>query len=289
MTEWYAASAVAEESGEGSDPLIRTYPDLQPESEAHRLMSVRMKKQQAYFDEILHRLREPAAQNHTEQLATSSHPHRCSVLASLDVLRLAGLPTWEHACEVYSYMSHQARAALHVFPAETNAALWETRLMDIGRQAVMLEPTTCLALDDSRRALAFWRSFACGWIQEREASRQGITLLWAWALTLPGADVLDLTKPSETPPSLWKAAVAFVLASDREDTVLAIEAAWEDFVHPANTQERRAAIRLLESALKRADDMSEDSDSRTARLHILLRLVAEDGLRRVDGAQPLLG
>lgn len=283
LTEWYAAPTVAEEAGLGSAPLIRIYPNLQPESEAHRLMSVQTQKQPVYFDDILRQLRKPAAQSHTEQLTASSHAHRCAVLASLDVLRLAGLPAWEHGREFYSHTSGEVRAALHVFPAEVNAAHWETQSGNVGLQGVILSPTTSLTLENSRRALAFWRALACGWIQDREASRRGITSLWTLALELPGAAPVWLTEPDENTPSLWRAAATFALTPARDAITAAIGEAWNAFLHPARPQDKRAVARVLEATLDRANELRAASDPREAKLHILLRLAAEDGLRRLEG------
>ena len=294
MAEWYSARSVAEEAGPGSAPLVRTRPDLQPESEDTRLVAVQTGTQPAYFDEILRILRKPAAQVHTERLAEASHPHRCHVLASLDALRPAGLPSWERALEVYASTPGQARAALHVFPAEVNAARWETLMLQINLQPVTFSPPICLALEDERRALAFWRAVASGWAREREVAGQGISHRQALTLVLPGAkpesQSVLLTAPGEEMPSLWDAAVSFTLADSGDQALLsAMEAAWERFIQPPDVSTRRIAISQLEKAIARATEMRESPDRKTAESGVLLHLVAEDGLRRLYGESPLFG
>jgi hypothetical protein len=288
MAEWHSAQSVAEEAGPGSAPLIQTWPNLQPESEDTRLVAVQARTQRAYFDEIVRILRQPAAQVHTERLAESSHPHRCQVLASLDILRTAGLPSWARALETYANTPGQTRAALHIFPAEVNAARWEALMPRIGLQSITFSPTTCLALEGERHALAFWRAVACGWVREEEVEREGISYRRALVLVLPEHEPVLLTAPGEGSPSLWDAAVPFVLTDAGDgDGLYAIETACKVFLQPPDTAARRAVIAKLEEAVRRANEMRDSPDRGTAELGVLLHLVAEDSLCRIYGEPAL--
>jgi hypothetical protein len=289
MAEWYSAQSVAEEAGAGSAPFIRTWPNLQPESESTRLVAVQARTQRAYFDEIGRILRKPAAQVHTERLTESSHPHRCNVLASLDMLRPSGLPSWERVLEVYANTPGQARAALHMFPAEVNAVRWETLMPQINLRSVTFGPTTCLLLENEQRALLFWRAVACGWVGEREAAERGASRRRMLALALTEREPVLLTTPSEKAPSLWDAAASFVLTDICSPDVLsAIEAEWEMFTHPPDAATKRIVISRLEKAIARAAKMRERADRKMAEMGTLLHLVAEDGLCRIYDESPLL-
>lgn len=290
LSDWHAPQDIAEEIGTRSEPFIRISPHLQPESENCRMVSVQAGSQQEYFDTVTSMLRKPAAQVHTEHLIESVYPHRCGIITSLDVLRLEGLPSWKKSLESYRHTYGKRRSNLHVFPAETNAAQWESLMPQANLQSIVLAPAICLVLENKRRALAFLRALACGWVQERQEMRSGLRSYYAIALTLPESKPALLTKPKTDTPSYWTAAISFVLEiqTARNDILREIESAWETFITPPNSVTKQTAIKQLESAIKRASHMRQSPDQRIAELGLILQLVSEDGLNRLYGEKAIL-
>ena len=118
--------------------------------------------------------------------------------------------------------------------------------------------------------------------------RKGLSHQRAWVLVLPDHEPILLTSPSEEAPSLWNAAVSFVLADmDDEGRLSAIETAWQAFLQPPDATARRAAIAKLEETIAHATEMRGSLDHRVAELGVLLHLVAEDSLCRIYGEPPL--
>jgi len=289
LAELCAPQAIAEECGPGSAPLIRTVPYEQPISEAHRFVGIAGGGQSAHFEQVLQHLRAPVAQVHSEQLAHIQHPHRCVALASLDLLRTRGLPSWSQAREAYREIRSQKRAALQVFPAETNAVLYEGLLSEIGLALRFFSPYTCLTLEDERRARAFWLAYAYGWVRVNSVERGGRAPLLQMVLALPEMEPAPLTEARDEPPSLWEAAVTFVLA-EQGDLAETVEAALEGKgIGSSNGEARRAAMVTLGQALERARALQENRDTRKQELGIVMHLVVEDALRRLEGQPAFLG
>jgi hypothetical protein len=286
LDEVYNPQSVAEECGPGSTPLIRTVPYEQPISEAHRFVGVSETERSGYFEQVLQHLRAPAAQVHSEQLAYLQHPHRCVTLASLNLLRPKGLPSWSQARQAYREVKSVKRAALHLFPAETNAALYEGLLSKIGLALRFFSPHTCLTLEDERRARAFWMAYAYGWIEVKAVERGGRTPLLQMVLTLPDAEPVPLTESRKERPSFWEAVTSFVLV-ERGGSTKSIETALRD-MKPSDDEERDKAVLLLEEAIERARELQADRDIRKQELGIIMHLVIEDALRRLEGRQTFL-
>jgi hypothetical protein len=289
MADRCAPQEVAKEAGSSSEPFIRIRPDLQQDSEACRLVAAQTKRQQDYFDAVLSTLRKPAVQIHTEHLIESSYPHRCNFLASLDVLRLKGLPFWTKAKMNYIHTDSQRRAKLQIFPAETNAARWETMMPKIGLRSVILHPATCLLLENERWALAFLRALACGWIREHQEVRSGLRRYRAIALKLSESDLIMLTEPGDKSPSFWMSMASFVLKPQAFDKriLIDIEKNWKSFIEPKETEARRIARDQLETVLEQATNMRKSPNEKKAQLGMLLQLVSEDGLNRLYGEKAL--
>lgn len=290
LAEWFSSQDLAEEAGAKSEPFIRIQPHLQPESENCRMIAVQSKSQREYFDQVTAMLRESAAQIHTERLVGSAYPHRCGIIASLDVLHLDGLPSWKKALESYTHTRSKKRSSLHIFPAEANAATWESLMPRVNLQSTVLAPSACLVLENERRALAFLRALALEWIEEYQETRSGLRRYHAITLTLPESGRVMLTSLKEKPPSLWTAATSFILAHQiaRSDPLTTIESAWRALIEPPNSKAKRVARNQLESALEKAARIRESSNQRIAELGLLLQLVVEDGLNRLYGEEALL-
>ena len=286
LANLYTAEAVAQECGPGSGPLVRMVAHEQPLSEAHRFVAVAGETQTAYFDQVVQTLRQPAAQVHSEQQAALGHPHRCMALASLDLLRNAGLPSWEQGWRSYGNLPRPQRVVLHVFPAERTAAWYEGLLSRIGLAWRVFSPRAALTLEDERRARAFWLACACGWVQQVSVERGGMSPLRQMALVLPGAEPVALTEAREEPPSLWQAAVAYVLGErggelDTLETALSAQ-------DSADRSAQRAQMRTLERALDTARQWQQERDPVMQELGVLLHLIVEDKLQRLDGQPGIL-
>jgi uncharacterized protein YegL len=278
LAENYSSSAVAEEIGSASAPFIRFAANKQSLSEAHRFVAAISESQRMYFNEIVKALRQPAAQSHSQQLAPLMHPHRCITLASLDLLRTAGLPSWNQARRSYGSLRRRERAALHVFPAEQNAALYEGLLSNIGRAMQVLAPQVVLTLEDERRARAFWMAYALGWVRQKATDDGGMSTLRHMALVVPGTEPIRLTDPTKEEPSLWQAAVSFVLGESGRDAQ-PIESAVEA-LKPSDRQERRARESRLIQALDEAREMQRHTSLVTREMGLIMHLVVEDVLRQ---------
>lgn len=287
LAELYAPQTVAEECGLGSAPLIRIVPYEQPISEAHRFVGVAGSGQAGYFDQVLQHLRAPVAQVHSEQLARIQHPHRCVALASLNLLRTVGLSSWSQARQAYREVNSQQRATLQLFPAERNAALYEGLLSEIGLALRFFSPYTCLTLEDERRARAFWLAHAHGWVRVQAVERGGRAPWLQMVLALPEAEPVPLTEARDEAPSLWEAAVAFVLA-ERGGPVEKVETILQG-AEPASREARRNAMAALEHAIEQAVALQADRDIRKQELGIVMHLVIEDALRRLEGQPTFLG
>lgn len=278
LAENYSSSTVAEEIGSASAPFIKFAANKQSLSESHRFVAAISESQRKYFKEIVKALRQPAAQSHSQQLAPLMHPHRCITLASLDLLRTAGLPSWNQARRSYGNLRRRERAALHVFPAEQNAALYEGLLSNIDRATQVLSPQVVLTLEDEQRGRAFWMAYALGWVRQRATDDGGMSTLRHMALVVPGTEPIRLTDSTKEKPSLWQAAVSFVLGESGGD-VQPIESAVEA-LKPSDRQERRARESRLIQALDEAREMQRHASLMTREMGLIMHLVVEDVLRQ---------
>ena len=287
LAELHTPAALSEQAGPGSDPLIRTHPNRQPDAESHRFVCLDATGHQAHFRAVVDALRKPAAVEHSQQLVEhTAYPHRCTILATLDLIHPPGLPAWDLARDAYLHLSSRERAALHLFPAETHASRWEGALTRLHLEARPFSPYTCLALEDEQRTRAFWRAYGHGWVVERE-QLVGRTSLRCWALTLPNQEPLPLTKPREGQPSLWKALVGYVLL-ERGGPVEAIEMA-ATTQQGATPSARREAAETLERRIEKIEaTLRPDPDPRGRELELLMRLALEDTMCRLYDEPPLL-
>ncbi len=263
---------LARESDRDSSPFIRTESSRQPDMESHRFVCVQSLEQTAYFQEIVNILHQSAAMNYTQQLIDhASHPHRCYILSTFDLINIEGLPSWWALEEAYH---GDSQGMLPIFPAETHAARWETLLPRINLPIEPFSPYDCLALENEVRAYAFGVAYAFGWIKERD----GVTKHErSWILELPEQSPLALVTTKEGEPSLWQALVNYGLLDD--DTVDHITTTVTRYMQ-ADSNSRRQTLEQLEQKLDQIRNNKQD----IAKMSRLLHLVAEDLIRRFENA-----
>lgn len=288
LVELSTPENLAKEAGRNSVPLIRTDRFEQPVIEAHRFLCLDAAEHEEHFRAVLAALQKPATAVHTQQLVErAANPYRCAVLATLDLLCAAGLPSWRQCREAYSYLPSQDRQALHIFPAEAHAAKWESALRCIHLESRPFSPYACLSLEDERRARAFWLALGYGWIREDERLIGRTSRRW-WALALPGREPVPLTEPGEKLPSLWEAVVRYVL-NECGGPVDDIEQAAMDKEGMTPAARRAAADELEQTTDRYIAALRMASDTRAAELSLLMRLVLEDANRRLYEEEGILG
>ena len=282
------AGAVAEYGGPAAAPFIHLRMYAQPDIEHYQLVSVSGVNHETYFRTVRDRLRLPAANRYQHELEyRASHRYRCTILSTADLIDTAGLPAWERA--ETAYRERRGRGRLHVFPAETHATRWEAALNRLNLPLEFFTPYTCLGLEDSDRARAFWWAYGLGWMREDEYLEQRQPQR-AWVLDISGHDMTPLTRRSEEAPSLWEAFVNFVLRQENLATI--VYQALRAHVS-ADRRSRRAAADELDKVITRYDaDPKEispaDPEPLARDLAHLMRLALEDLNRRLYDETPLL-
>lgn len=208
LRELYAADSLAEEIFDTSAPFIQIRPDIQPFIQENRFVALLPDQQNAYWRQMLARLKAVSPRTLTQRLVSIANPYRAFAVTGMDLIRTEGIITWQRAKEAYTSTPPQQRANLYVFAAEQNAARFESEL---GRREKdpLLTPFVCATLEEAPRARAFWLAFLCGWIQEG-AQRDGFTHRFAYQLKLPNREPIPLTEWMEH-PTLEQAFADFTL------------------------------------------------------------------------------
>lgn len=210
--------------------------------------------------------------NHSQQLIDrATHPHRCYILSTFDLLSIEDLPSWWALAETYH---GDSQGTWPIFPAETHAVRWETLLPRISIPIEIFTPYTCLVLENEERNYAFGLAYAFGWIKKRDNPSGSER---SWVLEVPDYPPVTLATTKEGAPSLWQALVNYGLSND--GTVTHIKKLINQYMQ-ADYESRRKILEQLEKKLGQV----RNSQHGEAQIVRLLHLVLEDFIRRFENA-----
>ncbi len=282
MTNWIAEPDAIHACEGGSTPLIGSIPHEQTERQIHRFLFARLAGQEsdrvAYFDQILAALKKAEVWERTQKRVELADPYRVIALATLDLLRRSGISQWSALRAAYLNTPSRRRACLHTFPAERNAVQIEIASSQIGVALPLLSSAACLILEDPLRARLFWLAYGLGYVRVMEEAAPGLASVRYYVMEFPTEGRLwKLTEPRDESPSLWEAAIAFVLGGAGGSTPV-IQSA---LALPPGTPTRQRE-RCLEDALDSKMKPLLDSE-KTLELGRMLQVCLEDELRRLEG------
>lgn len=282
LVEWLKPDSVSLEAGRQSTPMIRPIPERQSETEVHRFIYVQADDQITYFDQVIEGFQRVAARRFSQQQATFGNPYRVIVISTLDLIRRNGLAQWETLQNTYLEFPSKRRIDLHVFPAERNACLFESLLREIQLPLRLFSPYGCLILENLRRARAFWLGLSLNLVHPEER-RKNLGSERVYVVNIPGVIHQELTEPKDESPSLWDAAIAYVLDECGGNPQI-IET---ELANLASTDSRQYEFALEDAISRIARPLSVNESTRE--LGSIMQIIVTDELHRLTSGTHILG
>ena len=180
----------------------------------------------AYFNEFFGHYRQLHTGVPSARMYESEDQYKMTMMHVYDLIQSESFEMW-HTCrssysEVLNLLSENA---VHIFPAEQNAAYYERRLPnDLQTNVREFQPEVTALLESRERLSLFFRAFATGYIAYRNETIDGVFNQF-WGYQLSGGPMVHLTnlQPGNDDTNVFGLVKAFLhgrdVRHDRQEVV----------------------------------------------------------------------
>jgi len=194
-------------------PLLSFNPNLASNQEFHYYVCLQEDRKHDFFARLPAAFRQITNQALDYEVVPSADPHRCTILATADVIPSTAIHACIKASKSYDAYHHDGRL-LHVFPAEVNAVYYEQRLPEIFQERRRFNMRLAAMLEDQLQIKQFILCFLYAFIDLQPVGSAESR----YVLTL---DVPDLIRDASV--RQWPTSFALTPASSEPSLATAIE------------------------------------------------------------------